>query len=355
MMCLVFACFGFLPTQNKFQLATRKNLNWTDDEGMRSVCDSLFLIGFDMRNSAITTAGLLSAAGLVWLSTLTRADELEGFEPYPKKADMLIVVAHPDDESTFGGLIPYYAVGQKKKVIFVCLTSGEWGNGLPHHAKASDTPDYSYDDSDYPRFDKISADALYPCYYRESELARALMTMGVMTKPIMPRFVDKSGVQPWGSPEPAFKLWGGRDKVVGFVVEQIRRFQPDVVVSMAANGFNGNPLHAAASKAAVLASRVAGEQNQFIDSQTKHGIWKPKKVYLHAHEDETHETVHAHSWELECDGAKGKARILAARGNVMHESQEMKEECEPSTSFVLVQTTVGLDTVNQDNLFENIR
>lgn len=278
----------------------------------------------------------------------------DGFEPYPDKADMMIVVAHPDDESTFGGLIPYYAVGQKKNIVFVCLTSGEWGNGLPHHASPTDTPDYSYDDSDYPRFEKIPADALYPCYYREGELARVLMTMGVFTKPIMPRFMDKSGVQPWGTPDPAFTLWGGRDQVVGFVVEQIRRFKPDIVVTMAANGFNGNPLHAAASRSAVLASAVAGDPAQFPNSLDKHSAWEPKKVYLHAHEDESHERVHSHSWDLECDGHLGKARVLAARGNVLHESQEMKEECEASTDFVLVQSAVGPDVVNQDNLYENL-
>ena len=105
---------------------------------------------------------------------------------------MLVVVAHPDDESTFGGLLPYYASCQKKKIVFVSLTSGEWGNGLPHHTKPTDKPDYSYDDSDYPRFHKIPADALYPCYYREGEMARALMMFGVKYKPLMPRFKDMS-------------------------------------------------------------------------------------------------------------------------------------------------------------------
>lgn len=297
---------------------------------------------------------------LLYLAALVpRIQQVQGqtpgeFEPYPEKADMMIVVAHPDDESTFGGLIPYYAVGQKKKIVFVCLTSGEWGNGLPHHSSPSDPPDYSYDDSDYPRFEKIPADALYPCYYRETELARVLMMMGVNTKPVMPRFIDKSDVQPWGSPDPAFELWGGQDKVVGYVVQQIRRFKPDVVVSMAANGFNGNPLHAAASRSAVLASQAAGDQNQFRDSLVEHQPWQPKKVYLHAHRDETYQVVHSHSWELDCDGYKGKARILAARANVLHESQEMKEECEESTDFVLVQTTVGPDVLGRDNLYEHI-
>lgn len=303
-----------------------------------------------MRLNPLALCGWLLAS----TSAAAIAQSTEGFDPYPDRADMMIVVAHPDDESTFGGLIPHYAVCQNKSLVFVCLTSGEWGNGLPHHSSATDAPDYSYDDSDYPRFEKIPADALYPCYYREGELARALFTMGVRTRPIMPRFKDMSGVQPWGSPDPAFKLWGGQDKAVGFVVEQIRRFKPDIIVSMAANGFNGNPLHAAASRTAVLASELAGDETQFTDSLKKYPAWAPRKVYLHAHPSEQHARVHGHSWELNCGGQFGKARVLAGRGNVMHESQEMKEECEPSTNFVLVQTNVGPDVINQDDLFENV-
>ncbi len=288
---------------------------------------------------------VLIAASVPLAQTILAQDE-GVFEPYPDKADMLIVVAHPDDESTFGGLIPYYAVCQKKQVIFVCLTSGEWGHGMPHHTLATDPPDYSYDDSDYPRFEAVPVDALYPCFYRELELTRALMTMGVNTKPIMPRFKDMSGLQPWGSPEPALELWGGREKTVEFVRSQIDRFKPEVVVTMAANGFNGNPIHAAASRAAVLASQASGGDTP--------NSWLPRKVYLQVAEGEVYETVHSHSWDLNCNGNLGQARILAARGNVQHESQEMKEVCESSTKFTLIQSSVGPDVVNKDNLFEHL-
>ncbi len=300
----------------------------------------------------------LSLPASLIISTFTSiaiAQSSDSFEAYPDKADMMIVVAHPDDESTFGGLIPNYAVCHDKKIVFVCLTSGEWGNGLPHHANASDTPDYSYDDSDYPRFEKIPSDALYPCYYRELELAKVLMMMGVKTRPIMPRFTDKSNLQPWGSPDAAFDFWGGEEKVVGFVVSQIRRFKPDVVVSMARNGYNGNPQHAAASRSAVLASEVAGNPEKFKDQLHEFSAWQPKKVYLHVGPGESYDIVHSHSWDLACKGDEGRARILAARANVLHESQEMKEECESSTDFVLLQSAVGPDIVDKDDLFENIR
>lgn len=277
------------------------------------------------------------------------------FQPYPEKADMLVVVAHPDDESTFGGLLPYYAMCQQKKVIFVCLTSGEWGNGLPHHSKATDEPDYSFDDADYPRFEKVPADALYPCYYRETELARMLLTVGVNYKPILPRNKDMSDLQPWGKPDAAFELWGGQEKVVGFLVSQIRRFQPDVVVTMAVDGWNRNPQHMAASRGTVLACAAAGDVAKFADKLEPQKPWTPKKLYLAVSDAERYPVVHAHDWELACDPHPANARIIAARGNAMHESQEMKEECPASTNFVLKQTAVGPDNVGKNNLFENIK
>jgi LmbE family N-acetylglucosaminyl deacetylase len=182
--------------------------------------------------------------------------------------------------------------------------------------------------------------------------------MGIHYKPIMPRFKDMSGLQPWGKPDAAMELWGGEEKVVGFVVEQIRRFKPDVIVSLAANGFNGNPQHAAASLSAVLASRVSGDSSQYASQLNRLEAWEPKKVYLHVAEQEKaasqYDVLHTHDWELECGGRPGNARILAARGNVLHESQEMKEECDATSNFALIQTAVGPDRINQDNLFENI-
>ncbi|TWU58667.1 1D-myo-inositol 2-acetamido-2-deoxy-alpha-D-glucopyranoside deacetylase [Rubripirellula tenax] len=317
-------------------------------------------------NRLIRLASLSILISMIAFPTIAVAQIPDGFQPDPDKFDLMVVVAHPDDESTFGGLIAYYATCRNMKVKFISLTSGEWGSGLPHHASADDTPDYSYDDSDYPRFPKIPADALYPSYYREGELSRMLLMSGVDYKPIMPRFKDMSGLQPWGSTDPAFELWRGQDKVVGFVVQQMRRCRPDVVVTMAVNGYNGNPEHMAASRAAVLAVDASGSADQYTNAaafiEDPHAQspasslppWTPKKLYVAVNDDESYDIEHIHHWELDCGNHPGNSRILAARANALHESQEMKEECPESTRFHLLNSNVGPDVINQDNLFENV-
>ena len=302
----------------------------------------------------------MSVAGLgVWMPS-AEAQILDLFEPYPEKVDLLVVVAHPDDESTFGGLLPHYAICRGKRVAFVCLTSGEWGNGLPHHTN-SEPPDYSYDDRDEPRFEKIDPEALYPSFYRESELSRVLAESGVRFAPVMPRFTDMNGrlTEPWGRPDGCFTLWGGRDRVVGYLVRQVRRFRPEVVVAMAYDGYNGNPQHLAASHGTIAACEAAGDPTRYPDGTARHDAWQVKKLYLAVSEGEEYDLVHRHSWELPCPRLAARTppetpRTVAARANALHQSQLMKNECPASSDFVLRLTTVGPDRTSENDLFENV-
>ena len=278
------------------------------------------------------------------------------------KVDMLVVVAHPDDETTFGGMLPWYATCRGKRVALVCLTSGEWGNGLPHHTDPDDEPDYSYDDSDVPRFPGVPADATYPCYFRETELAAALAVFGVKDPPTLPRYQDDSDLEHWGTPDAAFELWGGREGVVDYLAEQVRRCRPDVVVTMAVDGYNGNPQHMAASRGTVLAVDRAAASDGDAPA------WSAPKLYVAVTQgspdgiDAVPEAyraaegvVHGHDWELPCDASGGEtARSLCNRGNVLHASQNMQPDCPKATDFVLIRTTVGPDVAARNNLFENL-
>ena len=285
----------------------------------------------------------------------------ERLAPPPKAIDLLVVVAHPDDESTFGALLPHYARCRDKAIVQLLMTSGEWGHGLPHHTEPDQTPDYSYDDSEQPRFEKIPPEALYPFFYREGELRRMLRISGVAYEPIFLRLPDSSSLQPWGEPTAAFELWGGKDRVVGRIVGVIRRLRPKVVVTMAYDGYNGNPQHMAASHGTIAAVEAAAEADRYPASAAEHGPYTVQKLYLAVTEGQPlssadEAVVHHHVW-TPCDDGEGRpvdVRAIAARANAEHQSQGMKNECPAATDFVLKLSTVGPDRLGENDLFENV-
>ena len=309
--------------------------------------------------------------GLAWMLMLLTCPQARGqildiFDGDPAKFDMMVVVAHPDDEGTFGGLLPHYAVCRGKSIKFVSMTSGEWGQGMPHHTSADQKPDYSYDQSDHQRYEEVPEDALYPSYFREVEMSRTLDRSGVRYAPLMPRYKDASNLQPWGKPDAAFELWGGRDTVVEWLATQIRQFQPDVIVTMAEDGFNRNPQHMAASRAARLAVPVAADASR---SNVPGQAWQVAKLYTvvttmddpvpGANPDDSliqgiEDQLHVHRWDQPCEALSATPQIRAAEANALHKSQGMKATCAAENRFILQHSTVGPDRQRRDDLFENL-
>lgn len=66
-------------------------------------------------------------------------------------------------------------------------------------------------------------------------------------------------------------------EAVGRVVAQIRRFQPDVVVTFAANGMYGHPDHMAIHRLTLAAVSAAADEAQYPDGGAPHRV---RKVYL---------------------------------------------------------------------------
>ncbi len=284
----------------------------------------------------------------------------DDWEPYPEKVDMLAVITHPDDEGAFwAGMLAYYATCQEKKVVLISLTSGEWGNGLPHPIEEGEEVDCSYNDEFAPCCDAIPEEELfYPNYYRETELGCAAKNYGIKYKPVMDRlFKDMDSLQPEGEAEGCFELWGGKEKVVKYMAEQIRRFKPDVLVTLDWHGGNGNPQHAASAQGSVYAAQITGDESKYPEQVEKYGAWQPKKVYMHVPEKDfvKYGALHPHSWIDTCEGdPTTTAQALGAKAAACHYCQDFAEACAESTMFRLVDTTVGPDIISHDNLFEHI-
>ncbi len=145
---------------------------------------------------------------------------------------LLVVVAHPDDE-TFGcGSLIADAAEGGAEVIVCCATRGEAGELVP-----------GYD---------IAGRSLG--VVREQELHAAGRVLGV-GQVVLLDFVD-SGMD--GQPAPETLVGAPRESVVAAVAEVVKRTDPDVVVTLDAAGGDGHRDHMRIAEATTEAVRREG-------------------------------------------------------------------------------------------------
>lgn len=116
-------------------------------------------------------------------------DWVQRWEPTHEKADLLLLVAHPDDELIFfGGLIPTYAVECNMNVVVAYMTT------------ANTT--------------------------RNSELLNGLWSMGVKNYPVFGPLYDSYS----SSLSKGYQQWP-KNKARNFAMKLVRRYKPDVMLS----------------------------------------------------------------------------------------------------------------------------
>ena len=254
-------------------------------------------------------------------------DWVQRWEAPVEKADLLFLIAHPDDELLFtGGAIPTYAVEKEKQVEVVYLTS-------------SNTT-------------------------RRSEALNGLWAMGVRNYPVFGDFADRYAKT--GKVKDSYKEAGGKQKVLDWVNELFRRFKPEIVVTHAENGEYGHPQHKMVADAAMECFTLAADASQSPESAQAYGIWQVKKLYLHQYGEEAEQTVL--DWDQPLSAFNGKTGAeLAAEAFALHVSQkgmgagkgakfkEFKVETTgkndyPYDHFGLQNTTVGPDEAKNDFL-----
>ncbi len=168
-------------------------------------------------------------------------DWVQLWQPFEGKADIMVLVAHADDELLFmGGTIPYYTAERGKKVIVVYLA--------------------------------------YMPSNRNTELLNALWYCGVRGYPeLAPRsFKDVSP----STMKSVLTTWG-EDKLYARITELIRKYQPDVLVTHDVKGEYGHAAHKAASYAVQRCIEYAAIQAKYPQSAASYGTWQVKKTYLH--------------------------------------------------------------------------
>lgn len=243
------------------------------------------------------------------------------WEPPCEKADLLILSTHADDEHLwFGGAMPYYAgeLGYQVQVVY-----------LTYHARQT---------------------------YRGHELLNGLWTVGVRHYPVITdKFRDVIATK--ASLESAAAYFG-REKVLQFQVEMLRRFSPKVVLGQDINGEYGHGAHKLNAATLLDALKIYDDPEKYPASAAQYGTGKVGKCYLHLWDRNTIVV----SWSgkvLQQFGGK-TAFEMACEGYRCHKSQlrwnnHVKESGKyDCRKFGLVYTTVGYDTPGVNDLFEHI-
>ena len=245
-----------------------------------------------------------------------RPASVQVWEPTVEKADLLLVVAHPDDEYIFfGGIIPYYGTERGKNVLVAYITESDM------------------------------------C--RRTELLDGLWTAGQRTYPLMGKFYDRYTMNLQTAYE---KI--GKQKVRDYMIEVFRHYRPDVVVTHDINGEYGHGVHKVCADIVINALEKSGNEKYHKESAKEYGTWDVPKCYIHLYE---HNQIRFDWKETVLEAFGGKTAFeVADEAWQCHTSQYEKGKYEVYTEgpydsqvFGLYRSLVGNDLAH-DDFFENI-
>ncbi|HRN51183.1 MAG TPA: PIG-L family deacetylase [Anaerolineales bacterium] len=173
----------------------------------------------------------------------------------PKKT-ILIVMAHPDDESFgMGGTIAYYdTLGVD--VHLACATRGEAGTVDPEYM------------TKYKTIAEL----------REAELMCAADALGLKSVNFL-NYRDSGMVGSDDNKNPLALVQAPLEQVAGRIVAEIRRLKPQVVITFDETGGYYHPDHIHIHKATVAAFHAAGDASQYPEAGAP---YQPAQLYVNA-------------------------------------------------------------------------
>ena len=147
-----------------------------------------------------------------------------------EKADLMIIVAHPDDELLwFGGMLPTYAAERGYTVQVVYATS---------------------------------------IALRKLELLHGLWMCGVHYYPTFYNLKDKR--MPTKAEQ--YTLWN-KNKFRRLIVESIRKYKPDVVATHDFNGEYGHTAHKITGETVADCVKITTDATKYKESAKEYGTW----------------------------------------------------------------------------------
>jgi LmbE family N-acetylglucosaminyl deacetylase len=218
---------------------------------------------------------------------------------------VLMIAAHPDDEDT--ELLTVLVRGQGAEAAYLSLSRGEGGQNL------------------------IGAEL-----GEELGLIRTEELLGARALDGARQYFTRAFDFGFSKTlEETARFWP-RDSVLKDVVRVVRRFRPQIVVSI----FSGTPRdghgqHQMAGWAAQEAFKAAGDPVRFPDLSDREGLapWTPLKLYRSARFDGTGASLSLDGGVLDPDVGQSY-RQIASRGRSLHRSQDMGMLQEPGPSTI---------------------
>ena len=172
--------------------------------------------------------------------------------PHEGGADIVLFATHGDDDQLyFAGLLPLYAKAKDCRVQVVYLT-------------------------DHRNITKG----------RIHEMINGLWAVGVRAYPVFGRFADfriDDLEETYETYENSYNT--SREDLQGFVVEQIRRFKPQVSVGHDLKGEYGHGMHMVYADLLTKAIDLTNDPTAFPESAQKYGTWELPKLYLHLYQE----------------------------------------------------------------------
>lgn len=168
--------------------------------------------------------------------------------PLEGKADIVLFSTHGDDEQLyFAGLLPYYA--------------GELGCGV-QVVYLTDHRNFTLS--------------------RAHEMLNGLWSVGVTAYPVLGSFADFLSYSMKSTYEQYQSTYNtSQEDLQGFVVEQIRRFRPQVAIGHDINGEYGHGMHKVYADLLIKSLDLTGDPASFPESAERYGLWELPKLYLH--------------------------------------------------------------------------
>lgn len=269
-------------------------------------------------NAAVLFLALLFAP----ISAASAAEDEQVWKTDPGHVDIMLIACHPDDDQLFlGAVIPIYTQ-QGKTCVTVFMTDG-W-----HPMRQ------------------------WAATVRPQEARNGLWLEGERQKPVFNHFQDSFFTN---FPD-IERLWP-EDKVDAYLVEQIRKYTPTIIVTQDVGGEYGHLAHKYMVQHVLKVFDMAGDPSKFPASAMQYGIWSPLKLYVHEYA-QNKITLDADK-PLPKFGGKTAFQV-AQQGFLCHKSQqnghhEVQDNGKDSIkNFGLAKSLVGFSTTAND-MFESVR